>query len=392
MTAQSIRIQALGAAALIAGIAIAQPAQAQIAGETDPLGEQAPDTYDEEIADVATRENWAHFQRLAYKQRMAESGPEVPASTHLREIPQRDFRARALAGDGPEVFPGGRPAAPPSDAVSVAKGNAAREGLSVAQRSPAYRDHAARIGTDQNWSAVEDRGLRAQRTRPGFEIRSLDDLSPRERFELDRQGRAAQRVRGARLPTSPIVPKTTQKARTAFTTIQPTSRPGKVRGKSNFHSRALYDAGNLDFASEAFGGEELGLTRFASDVTIGQVANALNGGDPMVSLYRSTGRLGDNIVGGLTGIGESIIDPRRIPGNALRATEGAITGTIDTARWAAETTGKTIETAVRVITQPGQAKKEGKKAIKTGQNIAKTICTGLSWLIPSNTSTKRRGC
>ena len=150
-------------------------------------------------------------------------------------------------------------------------------------------------------------------------------------------------------------------------------------------------ADKLDFAAEAFGGRDLGLGRYGTDMTIGQVSNTLQGGDPVLAAAHATRRLGGNVKSGLTGIGQSIIDPRRIPGNTVRAVNGAATGAVQTVAWAGNTAVNTTRDVGRALTDPKFAKKKARQAGKTMQNVGQSICKGLAWVIPSNTN-RKKGC
>ncbi len=311
-----------------------------------------------------------------------------------------------------------------------------------AQNSAAYRDHVATVTADENWYEVERRGYQAQRGRPNFEVRKLDDLTVYEQRDLDRSGRIAQRKRGKRLPTQlaakqPLVTQRmgTQRTATQRTATQRTAKqrasspmrkaaaqsytrtaapargpahfnqyPGTARlqaGMTNrgkpppagFHPSKRHAAGykafntlskasNLDLGAQMFGGRDVGATRFASDMTVGQFSNALSGGDPIASAGHSARRFGRNMQAGLTGIGQSIRDPRRIPGNIGRAVEGTGRAAVDTTRFVGETAVKTLRDSGRIVTDPRFAKKQVRKAGKAVSNVGKSVCKGASYLIP----------
>lgn len=296
-----------------------------------------------------------------------------------------------------------------------------------AQNSAAYRDHVATVTADENWYEVERRGYQAQRSRPNFEVRKLDDLTVYEQRDLDRSGRAAQRKRGQRLPTQPATkqPVVTQRppkqrasspmrkaAAPSYTrTAAPARGPAHFnqypgtdrlqagmtnRGKppptgfhpSNRHAagykafNTLNKASNLDLGAQMLGGRDVGATRFASDITVGQFSNALNGGDPIASAGYSARRFGRNMQAGLTGIGQSIRDPRRIPANIGRAVEGTGRAAIDTTRFVGETAVKTVRDSGRMVTDPHFAKKQVRKAGKAVNNVGKSVCKGASYFIP----------
>ncbi|MEQ5787568.1 hypothetical protein J3454_06645 [Erythrobacter sp. NFXS35] len=240
------------------------------------------------------------------------------------------------------------------------EGEQARQASSA---NPAYRSHAVRIGTDPNWQEVERRGVNARRARPNQIIARIEDLAVEERYRLDRQGRAAQRARGTRLPTSPT---TARYARTA------SAAPRFERGSAA--ARGAQNVAKADLAVEAFGGQSTGVGEYAFDMTVGQAAVLARGGDPIEAAGQATRRFGDNFANGMTGVAETIRDPRRLPGNAARAAVGTARGVGETVLWAGETTARTTRDAARVTYDPRFASKQLKKAAKTAGKAGKSAC------------------
>ena len=238
-----------------------------------------------------------------------------------------------------------------ASAVSVSAQTApeAAAPASPANAAAPYRQHVANMVVQDNWYEIERRGYQAQRARPNFEVRSVDDLTVYERRDLDRLGRKAQRVRGTRLQTHRVATSRVS----ANSKISPHNQyPGRARLEAGLTNRGVQNspkfrtnvvqrsgssvlkvaskASNLDLGAEMIGGRDVGATRFASDMSIGQISNSLRGGDPIASAVHSTHRLGRNMESGLIGIGQSIRDPRRIPGNVGRAVEGTGRAAVDT--------------------------------------------------------------
>lgn len=308
---------------------------------------------------------------------------------------------RALAGTA--MFIAAASAVPamaqsmPGAGVAAAPANAAAP----------YRQHVADMVVQDNWYDIERRGYKAQRARPNFEVRSVDDLTVYERRDLDRLGRKAQRVRGTRPQTHRVA---TSHTRTPAKAAMQSQYPGRARldaGLTNrgnkaapkFRTnavqrggptllRAASKASNLDLGAELIGGRDVGATRFASDMSIGQVSNALRGGDPVASAVHSTNRLGRNLESGLIGIGQSIRDPRRIPGNVSRTVEGTARAAVDTTRYVGETAVKTVRDGARFVTDPGFASRQVKKAGGAINNVGKSVCKGLSHFIPGSNKKK----
>jgi len=354
------------------------PSHAQ-AGTSQGAEVAAPEMtpYQQHVARTVTEENWHEVERKGYQAQRDRANFEVRSQGDLTIYERRDLDRQG------RVAQRARGARLPTHAAA----------------EPSFRDHAARLGTDPHWNAVEQRGVQAQRNRAGFEIRSAADLTAQERLELDRQGRAAQRARGARLPTQPVsstratidhaqTRRTTPSrlARTSNTPLRPATGAGTTAAGLKTIARR---ADKMDFAAEAFGGRDLGLGRYGSDMTIGQVSNTLQGGDPVIAAAHATRRLGRNLNGGLTGIGQSIIDPRRIPGNTARAVNGVANGAVQTVGWAGKTAVNTTRDVGRALTDPAFAKKKTQEAGKTLQNVGQSICKGLAWVIPSNTNRKK---
>ena len=298
----------------------------------------------------------------------------------------------------------------------------------------AYRRHVLETVTDPDWKAIEDRGYRAQQARPLAYPDAPVRLTNEEQLMLDRQGRAAQRAHGVRLPTSA---QPAQQARPGHVTHQPVNltvneqrelnRRGwaaqQARGnrlasspvttpspprtarmtplRPTMTSPVRPAAGNrlgsaantalkVDVAAQAFGGRDLGVGRLGTDLTEGQLRNALRGGDPIALGGRSVRRFGRDLASGLTGIGQSVTDPRRIPGNVSKAATGVARSAVGTAQWGIERAVRTGRDAGRVLTDPKFAEKQVKKAGRTAQNVGQSLCKGLSYFIPGGDRKKCR--
>ncbi|MEM6496906.1 MAG: hypothetical protein AAF709_09310, partial [Pseudomonadota bacterium] len=249
-----------------------------------------------------------------------------------------------------------------------------------------YRSHAVRLGTDPNWRHVEQRGFNARRARPGHSINGVDDLTPQERYRLDRQGRAAQRAHGARLPTTPhrgVAVRQGYPGAIATNGIRPVRNNGRHLSRSaRFGGAAAATQSVLraDLIAEALGGRDLGAGTYASDMTVGQAQTFARGGDPIQAAHRATGRLGRNFFGGVRGIGETVRDPRRLPSNVARAGVNTVRGVGETVIWAGEGTARTARDAARMTHDRQFARKQVRKAGRTIANAGKSVCKAASYV------------
>ncbi|MEL7199601.1 MAG: hypothetical protein AAGL10_14920 [Pseudomonadota bacterium] len=264
------------------------------------------------------------------------------------------------------------------------RGRAAQQARQNSFEGQRYRSHAVRLGTDPNWRAVEQRGINAQRSRPNHLINGIDDLTPQERLRLDRQGRAAQRARGARLPTTPHRGVAVRQgypgaiaANARRGGVRPTTRStGRFRGAGTAAQAAL----RADLVAEAVGGRDIGVGTYASDMTLGQAQTFARGGDPVRAAHRATGRLGRNFIGGVRGVGETVRDPRKLPGNVARAGVNTVRGVGETVIWAGRGTARTARDAARMTHDPRFAKRQVRKAGRTITNVGKSVCKAASYI------------
>lgn len=401
MTFRDQAASAISATALLLAAAPAVPAFAQSGGDTTSAGNDAPQSYREHAVRVGTDEHWEGVQDRGYRAQRSRPGFEVRSENDLTVYERRDLDRQGRAAQRAR---GARLPQSPTPATAVKPKTARQAFAEVFQRnttraksspdlrrSPAYREHAARVATDRNWRGVEDRGVRAQRSRPGFAVRSPDDLTARERYDLDRSGRAAQRARGVRLPTKKIVGSQSYGQRNFYPgqagarrggRTPPGFRQGRSSRAANSAFKVMRNAGNADLAAEMVGGRDVGVTRYGADMTVGQVSNAWRGGDPIASAAHSTRRFGRNMERGLIGIGESVRDPRRIPGNTARALEGTGRAAVDTTRWVGETAVNGTRNTARFMTDRRYANRQLRKADQGVRNAGKSLCKGASYFIP----------
>lgn len=266
------------------------------------------------------------------------------------------------------------------------RGRAAQQARQNSFEGQRYRSHAVRLGTDRNWHEVERRGFNARRARPGHSINGVDDLTPQERYRLDRQGRAAQRAHGARLPSTPhrgVAARRGYPGAASANSRRPARSNGRVASRNTRFGGAAGAAQRVfqaDLVAEAVGGRDLGAGTYASDMTVGQAQTFAKGGDPVQAAHRATERLGRNFVGGVRGVGETVRDPRRLPGNVARAGVNTVRGVGETVIWAGEGTVRGARDAARMTHDRQFAKRQVKKAGKTITNVGKSVCKAASYV------------
>lgn len=274
-----------------------------------------------------------------------------------------------------------------------------------------YRRHIGDLAANSDLKELEQRGYDARRARPGYQIRDEYDLTPNERRDLQQRGRQAQIKRGRRNGFRPVTADII--AGTRYYQTQAEYRdngyagagraPVRGQGAKNMkrtnrvknNPRTGYAATSwrnrisaADMGAEAFGGHGTGIGEYGVDMTLGQAQTFANGDDPVIAAGRATERFGQNLNGAAHGIGQSIRDPRRIPGNVDHAATGVVQTGLGAARYAGETAIKTTYDGMRFVSDPQYASRQvdhgAKQAVKTVGNIGKSTCKGFSTLLGLN--------
>ncbi len=427
----------------VSALAAAEPAQAQAehfnsffeknsseARELERRGNQARDQrrttsrtadpdfngpdYRRHAGNLAANSDLQDLEQRGYDARRARSGREVRDVNDLtpRERQQLDRRGRNAQVDR-GARPGYQNVGHPS-----ARGNVTRHRRGQAStsrgtdfRGPAYREHVGRLAGTGNLEQLEQRGYDARRARSGHEIRDEYDYTPNERRELQQRGRQAQVTRGQRNGYRPVTTGTNSGAR--HYQRQAGNRhngypgagraPARGQGGRNMRqtsritstARTGFTATSLsnkvsavDLGTEAFGGRSTGIGEYGVDMTFGQAQTFANGNDPVIAAGRATERFGHNLYGAARGVGDSIRDPRRIPGNAARAATGVVRTGVGAVQYVGEKTVKTTRDGARFMTDPNYAAKQvnygAKQVGKTVNNIGKSTCKGFSTLLGLN--------
>ncbi|MEP0729793.1 MAG: hypothetical protein ABJP62_03715 [Parasphingorhabdus sp.] len=269
---------------------------------------------------------------------------------------------------------------------------------------PVYRRHVGDLAANGGLSKLEQRGYDARRARPGHQIGDEFDLTPNERRDLQQRGRQAQITRGRRNGFRPVIEETAAGSRNHSTHAQyrydgytgagrePVRGQGarlmrranrsKGTAKSGYAATSLQNRiSAVDMGAEAFGGHNAGIGEYGVAMTVGQAQVFANGDDPVVAAAGATERFGHNLYGAAHGVGQSIRDPRRIPGNVNRAAAGvAQTGT-NAVRYVGETVIKSSQDGARFVSDPQYASTQVKKTVG---NIGKSTCKGVSTLLGLN--------
>ncbi|MEM8917336.1 MAG: hypothetical protein AAGE37_00640 [Pseudomonadota bacterium] len=426
----------------VTALAAAQPAQAQAeqfnsffkkdkseTGELEQSGNRARDQrrttsrtadrdfngpeYRRHVGDLAANSDLQDLEQRGYDARRARPGQEVRDVNDLtpRERQQLDRRGRNV-----QVDRGARPGYQPGDQntghrSTRANKTAQRRGQARTPRGTdfqgtTYRNHVGQLAGTGNLEQLEQRGYDARRARPGHTIRDEYDYTPNERREMQQRGRNTQVTRGQRNGYRPISGTSSgtrhYQPQAGYHNGYPGAGRAPVRGQGARNmsrtsrikstARTGYAATSLsnkvssvDLGTEAFGGRSTGIGEYGVDMTLGQAQTFANGGDPVIAAGRATERFGHNLHGAVRGVGESIRDPRRIPGHAARAARGVAQTGVGAVRYVGEKTVKTTRDGARFMTDPNYAGKQvnygAKQVGKTVTNIGKSTCKGFSTLL-----------
>lgn len=370
--------------------------------------------YRRHVGDLAANSDLQDLEQRGYDARRARPGQEVRNANDLtpRERQQLDRRGRNAQVDR-GARQGYQNAGHPS-----ARGNTARHQRGQARtprgtnfQGAAYREHAGRLAGTGNLEQLEQRGYDARRARPGHQIRDQYDYTPNERRELQQRGRQAQVTRGQRNGFRPVATGTPAgtrhyqpqagyrnngypgagRAPARGQGARNMSRTSRIKsaGRTGFTATSLSNkVSAVDLGTEAFGGHSTGIGEYGVDMTFGQAQTFANGNDPVIAAGRATERFGHNLYGAARGVGESIRDPRRIPGNAARAATGVVRTGVGAVQYVGEKTVKTTRDGARFMTDPNYAAKQvnygAKQVGKTVNNIGKSTCKGFSTLLGLN--------
>ena len=366
--------------------------------------------YRQHTADLAAKSDLQQLEQRGYDARRARPGQDVRNENDLTPIERRDLQRR---GKNAQIVRGarlgyqnsGHPATRGSDRT-IQRG-AAQLPRGGNFNGPEYHQHVGNLAGNGNLQQLEKRGYDARRARPGHQIRDEYDYTSRERRDLQQRGRGAQITRGNRQGFRPVASNGPQYQ------TRPTARgnhyPGAgrqpVRGHAARSFRSTSRAGNaarsgftatsvsnkvagVDFGTEAFGGRSTGIGEYGADMTVGQFGTFARGDDPVVATGRATQRFGQNLNGAARGIGDTIRDPRRIPGNVGRAVTGTARAGLGAVDYVGRTAVKTTRDGARFMTDPRYANRQinygARKTAKTINNIGKSTCKGFSTLLGLN--------
>lgn len=366
--------------------------------------------YREHVGDLAAKSDLQELEQRGYDARRARPGQDIRNENDLTPAERRNLQRR---GKNAQVAHGVRPGFQNSGhpATRGTNNNVRRGAAQLPRRGnfngPEYRQHVGNMAANGNLQQLEQRGYDARRARPGHQIRDEYDYSPNERRDLQQRGRQAQITRGNRQGFRPVASnsgqyQTRRAARgnhypgagrqpvrgQAARGYRPASRAGTA-ARSGFTATSVYNkAAGVDFGTEAFGGRSTGIGEYGADMTVGQFGTFANGDDPVVAAGRATQRFGQNLNGAARGIGESIRDPRRIPGNVGRAVTGTARAGVGAVEYVGRTAVKTTRDGARFMTDPKYANRQinygARKTAKTINNIGKSTCKGFSTLLGLN--------
>lgn len=370
--------------------------------------------YRRHVGDLAANSDLQGLEQRGYDARRGRPGQQVDnvndlTPTERQQLDRRGRNAQVARGARQGYQNNGHPSA---------RGTATRHQRGQAHtprgtnfQGAAYREHAGRLAGTGNLQQLEQRGYDARRARPGQQILDEYDLTPNERRDLQQRGRQAQVTRGQRNGFRPVATGTTigtqqYQPRAGYRNNgYPGAGRAPVRGqgarnmsrtsriktttRTSFTATSLSNkVSAVDLGTEAFGGRSTGIGEYGVDMTFGQAQTFANGNDPVIAAGRATQRFGQNLYGAATGVGESIRDPRKIPGNVGRAATGVARTGVGAVQYVGKTAIKTTRDGARFMTDPKYATKQvnygAKQVGKTVNNIGKSTCKGFSTLLGLN--------
>lgn len=370
--------------------------------------------YRRHVGDLAANSDLQELEQRGYDARRGRPGQQVDdvndlTPTERQQLDRRGRNAQVARGAQQGYQNNGHPSAQRS--TTRHQRGQANTPRGTEFQGAAYREHAGRLAGTGNLQDLEQRGYDARRARPGHQIRDEYDLTPNERRDLQQRGRQTQISRGQRNGFRPVASGATSGTRQ----YQPQagyrnngypgagrapvrgqgarnmSRTSRIKNtaKTSFTATSLSNkVSAVDLGSEAFGGHSTGIGEYGVDMTFGQAQTFANGNDPVIAAGRATHRFGQNLHGAARGVGESIRDPRRIPGNVGRAATGVARTGVGAVQYVGETAIKTTRDGARFMTDPKYATKQvnygAKQVGKTVNNISKSTCKGFSTLLGLN--------
>ncbi|MEO9467539.1 hypothetical protein [Parasphingorhabdus sp.] len=362
--------------------------------------------YRAHAADLAANSDLQELEQRGYDARRARPEQDIRTENDLTPAERRDLQRR---GKNAQVARGVRPGFQNSGHPATQRTNRkVRRGAAQLPRGgnfngPEYRQHVGNLAANGNLQQLEQRGYDARRARPGHQIRDEFDYTPEERRNLQQRGRQAQVTRGNRQGFRPVAGNGPQyqSRSVARGNHYPGAGRQPVRGqaargyragtaaRTGFTATSVHNkAAGVDFGTEAFGGRSSGIGEYGADMTVGQFGTFARGDDPVVAAGRATQRFGRNLNGAARGIGESIRDPRRIPGNVGRAVTGTARAGVSAVDYVGRTAVKTTRDGARFMTDPNYANRQinygARKTAKTINNIGKSTCKGFSTLLGLN--------
>lgn len=370
--------------------------------------------YRRHVGDLAANSDLQKLEQRGYDARRGRTGQRVNdvndlTPTERQQLDRRGRNAQVARGARQGYQNNGHPSAQRS--TTRHQRGQARTPHGSNFQGAAYREHAGRLAGTGNLQQLEQRGYDAHRARSGHQMRDEYDLTPDERRDLQQRGRQAQVTRGQRNGFRPVTTGTTAGTRQyqPRTGYRNNGYPGAgrapVRGqgarnmrmnsrikntpRTGFTATSLSNkVSGVDLGTEAFGGHSTGIGEYGVDMTFGQAQTFANGNDPVIAAGGATERFGQNLYGAASGVGESIRDPRRIPGNVNRAATGIVRTGVGAVQYVGETAIKTTRDGARFMTDPKYATKQvnygAKQVGKTVNNIGKSTCKGFSTLLGLN--------
>lgn len=345
---------------------------------------EAPDfdgpEYREHAADLAAKSDLQKLEQRGYDARRARPGQNVRTEIDLTPNERRDLQRR---GKNAQIARGTRPGFQNSGhPVMRAPDRGIQRGAAQLPRAgnfngPEYRRHVGNLTANGNLQQLEQRGHQAQITRG-----NRQGFRPVASNSGPYQMRSA--ARGNHYPGAGRQPVRGHAARD----FRSTSRAGNA-ARSGFTATSMSNkVAGVDFGTEAFGVRSTGIGEYGADMTVGQFGTFTRGDDPLVAAGQATQRFGQNLNGATRGIGESIRDPRRIPGNVSRAVTGTARAGLGAVDYVGRTAVKTTRDGARFMTDPKYANRQinygARKTAKTINNIGKSTCKGFSTLLGLN--------
>lgn len=370
--------------------------------------------YRRHVGDLAVNGDLPEIEQRGYDARRARAGQQVNNVNDLtpverQQLDRRGRNAQVAHGVRPGYQNNGHPTAQRS--TNRHPRGQARTPRGTNFQGAAYREHAGRLAGTGNLQQLEQRGYNARRARQGREIRDEYDLTPNERRDLQQRGRQTQITRGQRNGFRPVASGATpdngqyQRQARYRNNGYPGAGRAPVRGqgarqmsrtsrikssaRTGFTATSLSNkVSGVDLGTEAFGGHSSGIGEYGVDMTFGQAQTFTSGGDPVMAAGRATERFGQNLYGAARGVGDSIRDPRRIPGNVDRAVRGVARTGVGAVQYVGEKAVKTTRDGARFMTDPNYAARQvnyGTRQVgKTVSNIGKSTCKGFSTLLGLN--------